>query len=258
MTQVPLYDDLAHDYDRFVNWEARLAFEMPFFRSLLQAHHVRTVLDAAGGTGRHAIALATEGYQVTATDISANMIDKARQNARSSGVDVAFAVVGFGGLAQSLDQTFDAILCLGNSIPHITDAQVLQATMADFAAILNPGGILVIQNRNLDRVLLRKERFMPPQTYGEKDQEWLFFRFYDFGSVTWRFNMVTLYRSGDQPWHTTVGQTELRPWREPELTETVRQAGFEPLHLYGSYEREPFDPQESGDLVLVARRPMNE
>jgi len=252
--KVPLYDDLADDYDRFVNWEARLAFELPFFRSLLQAHGVRTVLDAACGTGRHAIALAQEGYRVTGTDISPNMITRARQNALAKGVDVSFQVAGFGALGQSLGGPFDAILCLGNSIPHITDEQALHQTLADFAATLNPRGILVLQNRNLDRVLLREERFMAPQSHREQDQEWIFFRFYDFGPLTLQFNMVTLYRRGEEAWQWRVGQTTLRPWREQELRESLDHVGLTPLHTYGSYSQEPFDPQESGDVVIVARR----
>jgi len=256
MTKVPLYDDLAVDYDRFVNWEARLAFEMPFFRSLFAAHHVQTVLDTACGTGHHAIALAKEGYRVTGTDISANMIDKARENARAAALDVSFEVAGFGALTQALNQAFDAILCLGNSLPHIVDEPSLRAALGDFAASLHPGGILVIQNRNLDRVLLRQERFMPPQVHREGDREWLFIRFYDFGPLTLRFNMVTLSRNADEPWRPSIGHTELRPWRQRELYDALAQVGLEPLASYGSYEREAFDPQESGDLVLLARRPM--
>jgi glycine/sarcosine N-methyltransferase len=257
MSKVPLYDDLAEDYDRFVNWEARLAFEMPFLRSLFQAHRVQTVLDTACGTGRHALALAGEGYRVTGTDISPNMIAKARQSARSAGAGATFEIAGFGALRHTLNQAFDAILCLGNSLPHITDVQALHETLVDFAASLNPGGILLLQNRNLDRVLLHKERFMPPQLHREENREWLFFRFYDFGPVTLRFNMVTLYRDGDASWQPAVGQTELRPWRQQELCEGIRQVRLEVLHLYGSYEKDAFDPQESGDLVLVARRPLD-
>ena len=36
MSGVPLYDAFARDYDHFVDWSARLAFEMPFFRALLR------------------------------------------------------------------------------------------------------------------------------------------------------------------------------------------------------------------------------
>jgi ubiquinone/menaquinone biosynthesis C-methylase UbiE len=50
-----MYDAFSEDYDRFVNWESRLASEMPFIERLLQplekdGQPVR-VLDAACGTG---------------------------------------------------------------------------------------------------------------------------------------------------------------------------------------------------------------
>ena len=60
------YDDFSGDYDRFVNWEERLSAEMPFLLEKLQTaapeedRPIR-VLDAACGTGMHAIALAKSG-----------------------------------------------------------------------------------------------------------------------------------------------------------------------------------------------------
>ena len=44
LSQVPLYDALAVDYDRFVNWQGRLSHELPFFASLFERHGVRRVL----------------------------------------------------------------------------------------------------------------------------------------------------------------------------------------------------------------------
>ena len=44
VSQVRLYDALGEDYDRFVDWEARLAHELPFFERLFQAAGVRRVL----------------------------------------------------------------------------------------------------------------------------------------------------------------------------------------------------------------------
>ena len=91
-----------------MNWEGRLAHELPFFLELFEAKGVQRVLDAACGTGRHAIALAGQGYRVRGADVSTAMIDHARQNAASQGVDVEFAVAGFGQLA-TLGGGFDAL-----------------------------------------------------------------------------------------------------------------------------------------------------
>ena len=43
MSTTGFYDSLSEDYDRFVNWPARLAFELPFFRALFAAHGVKVV-----------------------------------------------------------------------------------------------------------------------------------------------------------------------------------------------------------------------
>lgn len=48
------------------------------------------ILDIGCGTGRHAIELATRGYQVTGVDLSDSMIQKARQNAKQQQAHVIF------------------------------------------------------------------------------------------------------------------------------------------------------------------------
>jgi glycine/sarcosine N-methyltransferase len=249
---VPLYDALAADYDRFVNWEGRLAHELPFFDRLFARHQVRRVLDSACGTGRHAIALAQRGYQVTATDLSAAMIEQARQNAAAAGAQVTLAVAGLGELA-ALGETFDAALCLGNSLPHLPTASAMAAALADFAAVLRPGGLLVIQNRNLDRVWAEQERFMAPQSHRQGSQEWLFVRFYDFHEKTITFNMIRLRRTAEG-WAQDVQSTELRPIFRDDLAAALTGAGFEAISFYGGYDGVAFDASASSDLIAVARR----
>jgi hypothetical protein len=41
-----MYDDFSTDYDRFVDWNGRLAAEMPFIEGQLEAADAHRVLDA--------------------------------------------------------------------------------------------------------------------------------------------------------------------------------------------------------------------
>jgi glycine/sarcosine N-methyltransferase len=66
------------------------------------------------------------------------------------------------------------------TLPHLLTPADLAAALADFAACLRPGGLLLIQNRNLDAVLVRRQRWMEPRARREGEAEWLFLRFYDF------------------------------------------------------------------------------
>jgi len=264
MGPVPLYDSFSADYDRFVNWRERLAYELPFIEQQLAPPFIppiggerggRRVLDVACGTGMHAIALAQRGYTVTGADLSARMIERARENAAAAGSDARFVVAGFGELATEAGNGFDALLCLGNSLPHVLTVEALRATLADFAAVLRPGGLLLIQNRNFDAVMANRERWMEPQAHREGSQEWLFIRFYDFnpdGTLT--FNVITLRRQGTGEWAQQVETTTLRPWLYGELSRAITAAGFGGLTCYGDMSGAPFDPESSGNLVMTANR----
>jgi glycine/sarcosine N-methyltransferase len=253
---VPLYDGFG-DYDRFVNWERRLAHELPFIEAQLEAIGARRVLDVACGTGRHALALAQKGYEVLGTDLSAPMIERARENAGVQAGDLAvtFFVAGFGELARS-GQTLgvDALLCLGSSLPHVLTEVHLRATLADWHAALRPGGLLLVQNRNMDAVLARRDRWMPVQQHVEGGREWLFVRFYDFDEDGLTFNVVTLSRGEGQSWAQRVDATRLVPWQRTQLVAALAEAGFEEIACYGDMAGGSYDEASSGNLVLTARR----
>jgi len=261
-----MYDSFSADYDRFVNWQNRLGFEMPFLEALLRpladeagARPLR-VLDAAAGTGMHVIELARRGYQAFGADLSGGMIERARANALAAGVGAGFETAGFGRLRETFFKDpaasrFDAVLCLGNSLPHLLSPAEIQDALADFATCLRPGGLVLIQNRNFDAVAAQNERWMEPQSHREGDAEWLFLRFYDFlpGGLI-NFNVVTLQRAGQGEWRQKASSAGLYPLRQRELAEMLKAAGFERLAFYGSMAGEAFDPEKSGNLVAAARR----
>ena len=252
---VPLYDLFSADYDRFVNWKGRLAYELPFIEQQLTASGARRILDTACGTGMHAIALAQRGYDVTAADLSVGMVEQARENAAAVGCEARFVVAGFGELVVELGNDFDTLLCLGNSLPHVLTAEALHATLTDFVAVLRPGGLLFIQNRNFDVVMAARARWMPPQAHREGSREWLFLRFYDFnpdGTLT--FNVLTLRRDEAGEWTQQVEATTLRPLLHAELLDAVAAAGFGDVACYGDMQGAPFDPENSGNLITVAKK----
>ncbi len=264
-----MYDTFSSDYDRFVNWTNRLDFEIPFIERNLQA--VRSgdrparVLDAACGTGMHAIALAKKGYHSAGADISSGMVMQARMNAAEAGLEIHFVQAGFGATAPAfrLENAgllpFDALLCLGNSLPHLLAPADLHAALADFAACLRPGGLLLIQNRNFDAVMKQRERWMEPQSQRESGPgggtEWLFLRFYDYlpdGLI--QFNIVTLSRAGQASWQQRETSTLLYPLMQSELVVSLEKAGFDQVTCYGGMDGAPYSLEKSENLVVTAYR----
>jgi glycine/sarcosine N-methyltransferase len=252
-----MYDSFSSDYDRFVDWPARLKVELPFLEGQLRADGAHRVLDAACGTGQHAIALARLGFDATGADLSANMVARAKENARAADAPVDFKQAGFGELTRAFgDHSFDAIICLGNSLPHVLTPAALMASLRDFRECLRPGGLLIIQNRNFDSVLASRQRWMEPQAHREGQEEWLFMRFSDFeadGLLT--FHVVTLHRRAGGAWGQSTVSTQLWPQTQAKLVRALTDAEFSTPTLYGDMGGAAFEPASSGNLVIVSRAP---
>ena len=248
------YDSFAQEYNSFVNWAERLRVELPFLLNELQRVSARLVLDVAGATGEHALALAQSGFEVYLADISPAMLEQARRSSQERSIPLHIYQAGFGELRQTFDTQFDALLCLGNSIPHVLDQTALQRTAADMAAVVKPGGLMIWQLRNFEHVLARQERYMEPQSGGTAQSEWLFIRFYDFILPYIRFNMLRLHRNPGRPWQQYPEQTLLYPWTCAQVLPLLVAEGWNQPVLYGNLQGEPYAADGSSDLVLVTTR----
>jgi glycine/sarcosine N-methyltransferase len=255
-----MYDSFSSDYDRFVDWPARLKVELPFLEGQLRASGAHRVLDAACGTGQHAIALARIGFDAAGADLSANMVARAKGNALAADMPVDFKQAGFGELTRAFgEHSFDALICLGNSLPHVLTHSALVATLQDFRECIRPGGLLIVQNRNFDSVLASRQRWMEPQAHREGQEEWLFMRFYDYeadGLLT--FHVVTLHRAAGGAWGQSAVSTHLRPMTQAELARALAEAEFSVPTLFGDMSGAPFEPAASGNLVVIGRAPPTE
>jgi glycine/sarcosine N-methyltransferase len=254
-----MYDEIAADYDRFVNWENRLAFELPFIEKILRSIPITEakpmrILDAACGTGKHAIALAEKGFTVSAADISEPMIEQARANAAAAHAQVEFKTAGFLDLSSNFQpHSFDVLLCLGNSLPHVLTQSDLISALKEFGKCLRVGGTLLLQNRNFDAVMASRQRWMEPQEFHDDKHEWLFMRFYDFetnGLI--HFNMVSLKRPRGGEWRAAASSTWLAPQKQSNLHRALQEAGFTQIVEYGSMTGESYDPMTSGNLIVTA------
>ena len=254
--RVPLYDDFGERYDLMVEWEGRLARESPFFESIFQQTSAGSVLDVGCGTGWHAIHFARLGLQVTAVDPSGEMLRLAEANG-ASGAGVRLVQAGLGQLAERTRGEFGVVTCLGNTLPHLLTPDSLLAGLRDARDVLRPGGVLVVQQLNYDRILAQRQRFLGVSSRTSPEAEHLFFRFYDYGEPLITFNMVSFERPLDRAkggWEYRVDSTSLQPITAGQVESALAAAGFAPAALYGSYDRQPFDSERSNDLIVVAAR----
>jgi SAM-dependent methyltransferase len=254
------YDALAPMFDVMTDWDARLAAEGPFLLESLEKIGARRVLDAACGSGGHALWLAGRGYDASGADSSLVMIEMARRKAAQAGVAVRFETADLSGLAAAFDDVapFDAVLCLGNSLPHLLSQEALVGALRAMAGVLRPGGLLLLQNLNYDLRWQRQPRWFAAQGGTLDGVEVLVWRFADYLPEEERiaFHIALFRRRAGRDWQPEVHTAPQRPLFQRDLNAALDAAGFTQVEAFErmALPLEPFDPEESGDLVVTARR----
>lgn len=237
--------DFVARWDKLIGWQGRARSEGGFFEDLLNQHNCRRVADIATGTGFHAIMLADQGYEVTASDGVKAMVDKTQENARQMNVGLKDAQVADW---RELDKvfapnSFDAILCLGNAFTHLFDEDDRKTALTAIRNVLAPNGIAIIDHRNYDKIL--------DQGYDSKHQYYYVGSGVEVRPVNIQDDMVRFkyeYEDGNSFYLT------LFPLRQNYMMNLMEEAGFASVTNYGDF-RKRFDPADVDFLQVVGRKP---
>jgi SAM-dependent methyltransferase len=221
---------------------------------VLEGAPSRRVLDLGCGSGEHARFLASLGYEPTGVDASSSQVAAARQ----ADPDGSYVQGSLTALVDLVAPGFGAAICVGNTLPHLTEEEDLRRCFEGLADRLLPGGVLLLQILNYDRILDRGDRTFPLVVRpGEEGTETVFLRLMTpkaDGRLT--FTPATLrWRPGAEPPLELISAEEiqLRGWRRAELESLLRHSGFDVREVLGGMAGDPWSPA-SQDLVLVAAR----
>lgn len=247
------------DYDRFVDWKKRLDREAPFFRLLFSEHETRSVIDVGCGTGRHAVLFASWGMDVTGVDPDPTMLAKAREHAAETRSSTRFLEGGFGGVAALGLAKADAVTCTGNALPHVEGLEGLRAAIRDFAAVVRPGGVVVLSLLNHDRLIGQRIRSIAPVVRDDDEGTWVFLRIMDYVEGGIRFDFATVHRpvggwEDDAPWDVVSRRSLHTAIPSSLLVGELEAAGFGTVRLFGDHTGKAFDPAKDETVIVTAVR----
>jgi SAM-dependent methyltransferase len=137
---------VARTYDERLTGTPLLGIDIPFV--LGHCRPAGRILDLGCGTGRLSIAVAREGYQPLAIDLSPEMLNVLGEKARAAGVDIPRLCANLAELGCLDDQTFDYAACLFSTLGMIAGADARRAFLAHVSRILRPGGVFVLHVHN--------------------------------------------------------------------------------------------------------------
>lgn len=102
-----------------------------------------TVLEVGAATGRYTLELARQGYEVTAVDLSAALIERCRKNLIDEGLEsrVRFVVADARNLDELKETQFDAVLLMG-PLYHLVEKADQKLALKEAARRLRAGGVI--------------------------------------------------------------------------------------------------------------------
>jgi cyclopropane fatty-acyl-phospholipid synthase-like methyltransferase len=133
-------------------------------RRILQQHEIPRgrVLELGCGTGTNAVFLAQQGFEVTAVDISALAIERARVKAAEAGVNVTLATADLIELPD-LGPAFPFVFDRG--VYHTVRREALDGFLETLARVSAPGGMYLTLAGNANEV--RPDEEGPPRVSAE-------------------------------------------------------------------------------------------
>ena len=227
------YNQIAEKYDFIFPLSPA---HQTFFASELQG---KTILDVGAATGNLTAYLSSQGYEVTAIDLSERLIAKAAEK--------GITVQQLNMLAIDELPTFDNIVCIGNTLPHLDSKASVQLFLKKAYGQLTQGGKLVLQLVNFEKYFAQRQGDYLGSLPLIANDKVKFERFYYLNSEG-RIIFRTILDD------TIENEELLQPIFADELSQWLTQIGFKVINLYGNFKKDPFDKEKSMALIIIAEK----
>jgi glycine/sarcosine N-methyltransferase len=244
------FEDLTDVYEAMIDWPKRLANEEPFYRRLFAEHEAGSVVDVACGTGRHAATFHSWGLKVEGSDISPQMVERAVANFGQP-PRLRWVVRGFDEPIES-SEPHDIALCVGNSLALAPDLVTAERAIQQMLRAVRTGGAVVVHVLNLwhlpdgPTVWQKCKRTRLPRG------EVLIIKGVHRSGSHGFVDLLVTNLQGDVAMQSE--SVRLLGLGAEQLDRMARAAGAQRITCFGGYQNQPYDPQASTDLVMVAQR----
>jgi SAM-dependent methyltransferase len=249
------YESLARFYDLE---NADRADDLPLWADLARETG-GPVLELGCGSGRVALHLAREGFEVVGVDSSPAMLDLAKARLTHqprTAKRVELLLEDFTRLQMA--RVFPLILLPFNTFSHLLESPDQSAAMQVIAAHLHEDGLAAMELPNPAAALsVAAEGLVLEQTFRDEDRGMSIQQFSSLrvdrlaqrGRITWIYDEID---AGGAVHRTTIPMT-LRYFFPGEMRLLMEAAGLQILHLWGDYDRSPLT-EESPTMLVVGQR----
>lgn len=227
------YDDLASVYHLlYEDWDQTTRQQAACISRLLPPpEQAGPILDCSCGIGTQTLGLAGLNYDISGSDLSPVEVSRARSEARARGYNIEFRIDDMRQLCTAPSKHYGAILCMGNSIPHLlTEVEVRQAIESMNRKLID-GGLIMFGIRNYDLALDERPTFLEPSFFNDGANRRIVHQVWDWlDDRCFIFHLfITLQNDGQWRVHHFFGHCRAFPIQE--LVDLLKQSGFKDVQV---------------------------
>lgn len=214
----------------YPNWNESIEEQAYMLDSIIHKawdNRCSSILDVSCGIGTQAIGLTNLGYEVTASDLSLEEIERAKIEAKQRNLSIVFSVADMREAFLHHKKQFDVVIACDNSIPHLlSDDDILQA-FQQFYQCVRPGGGCIISVRDYEKEDLTKIQIKPYEVRIENGVRWLLLQLWEPQGSLYDFIMYIIEDNGQSECHTRALRGQYYAIGISRLMELMIHAGFE-------------------------------
>ena len=139
--------------------EEKTATQIKFLQKFISQKH--RILDVGCGYGRITIPLAKMGYQVEGIDLSPNLLEEAKKQAKIAKLKLAFKVGDMRSLPYK-DKHFDIVICMWSTFSYMLTEQNQTQAINEMYRVLAKNGTLIIDLPATTENKIRNGVFIAP------------------------------------------------------------------------------------------------
>ncbi|MCL5771884.1 MAG: class I SAM-dependent methyltransferase [Actinobacteria bacterium] len=252
-TEKPNFKFSPDLYDEQVNWENRFKVEKDFFYQLFKSNDVKKVLDIGCGTGRHAQLFSSFVDEVYAMDPSHEMINYAKEKVITS-ENIKLMYGGFNELSKIKENNFDAITCLGNTLPVLETRKKVKNALKITRKKLKKGGIAVFQFINFEKDMIEKNRYYQPKVLHKENKTFIFNRHFEYDKLKTRVDfIVTILNYKNEIETFDVDTTMMCTLKTRIFNKMALNSGFKKIKYFGNNTNEIFNKTKHISLFALLK-----
>lgn len=201
------------------------------WEAIRSGRKIDSLLDVSIGTGNVTLPAAELSIRLAGSDLSESMLDGCRRKAEAANIPINLQCCDFREVSDYFAEKFDCVASTGNSLPHVSNKDVLLA-LEQMDSLVGEGGYLYFDTRNWDKILRDRNRFYLYNPFFDGDTRINLMQVWDYhGDEAMTFHVLYTFEKENRIFQKEKFEEYYFPVKKKLLLDKLREMGYQDIEV---------------------------